>query len=184
LLAVARFCYRDWVEAVQDYQAIPVIRTLERHHTQAHREVTQWQQQGRFVADFDLKMPDYPQGSTALDTVRDQIVEPLRLECAPRAASGHWRRSTGVAGSLQIFLMWVFLTLFPARRQQEYRSMRVALSCPIQPPEEVPQGGGFFRCRRLNSATAISGETLLTIIYTGRTTTRGGTTQTGFGSWR
>ena len=144
ILAVARFCYRDWVESIQDYKGIPVIRTLERHHTEAHREVAQWQRQGKFVADFDLKLPDYPQGSTALDTVRDQIVEPLRLECAPRGSSGYWRSSEAVAGSLQVFLMWACLALFPARRQEEYRSMRVALSCPIQPPEEIPPGGVIF----------------------------------------
>jgi hypothetical protein len=144
ILAVTRFCYRDWVEAVQDYELIPVIRTLERHNAEAKREVAQWQQQGRFVSDFDLKIPNYAQGSTALDTVRNQIVEPLRLECAPRSASGRWRNFTAVACSLQVLLIWMFLTLFPARRQQEYRSMRVALSCPIQPPEEIPPGGVIF----------------------------------------
>jgi hypothetical protein len=132
------------VESRRDYKAIPVIRTLERHHAEAHREVAQWQQQGRFVADFDLKMPDYPEGSTALDTVRDQILEPLRLECAPRGSSGYWRSFAAVAGSIQVFLIWAFLALFPARRQEEYRSMRLALSCPIKPTEEIPPGGVIF----------------------------------------
>jgi hypothetical protein len=29
----------------------------------------------------------------------------------------------------------------PARRQQEYRTARIALSCPITRPEGVPQNG-------------------------------------------
>ncbi len=141
LLALAKFLYTDEVETEGDYEQIPLIKLLNNHLEKARREIAEWTKNRLSVSDFEKKWPDTPEGETALAVVRAKIVEPLRIECRPRTSRGLFRGGFVIAKSHQHYLKWSFLADLPPRRQQEYRTARIALSCPITRPEGVPQNG-------------------------------------------
>jgi hypothetical protein len=141
LLATSKFLYRDEVETESDYQQIPLFKVLNNHLEKVRKEITEWTKNRRSVSDFEKKWPDTAEGETALAVVRAKIVEPLRLECRPRTSRGLFRGGALIAKSHQHYLKWSFLTELPARRQQEYRTARIALCCPITRPEGVPPNG-------------------------------------------
>jgi len=141
LLALAKFLYTDEVEQKGDYDQIPLIKLLNTHLEKVRKEIAEWTKNRQSVSDFDKKWPDTQQGETALAVVRAKIVEPMRIECRPRTSRGLFRSGFKIAQSHQYYLKWSFLADLPARRQQEYRTARIALSCPITRPEGVPQNG-------------------------------------------
>jgi hypothetical protein len=141
LLATSKFLYRDEVETVGDYEQIPLFKVLNNHLEKVRKEITEWTKNRRSVSDFEKKWPDTAEGETALAVVRAKIVEPLRIECRPRTSRGLFRGSFKIAKCHQDYLKWSFLTELPARRQQEYRTARIGLCCPITRPEGVPQDG-------------------------------------------
>lgn len=141
LLATSKFLYRDEVETESDYQQIPLVKVLNNHLEKVRKEITEWTKNRRSVSDFEKKWPDTAEGETALAVVRAKIVEPLRIECRPRTSRGLFRGGFVIAKSHQHYLKWSFLTELPARRQQEYRTARIALCCPITRPEGVPPNG-------------------------------------------
>jgi site-specific recombinase XerD len=142
--SITRYLYRDWVETAREYDSLPIFVTLNRYLSQAHQEVVSWQKQQKFVADPKKKIPNAPEGMTTLEYIIEQVTEPLRQECAPRNAAGRAREPGGIAQSLMVFLQFLLLTLFPPRRQQDHRSLRIALTCPIERPPEVPADGVIY----------------------------------------
>jgi hypothetical protein len=84
------------------------------------------------------------EGETALTTLRREVVEPLRLECRPRRKDGVFREPFVIAISHQHYLKWSLLTDLPPRRQKAYRTTKIALSCPIGRPSDVPSEGYYF----------------------------------------
>lgn len=141
LLALVKFLYTDEVETEDDYEQIPLVKVLNNHLEKVRKEIAEWTKNRQSVSDFEKKWPDTQEGSTALAVVRAKIVEPLRVECRPRTSRGLFRRGFVIAKSHQHYLKWSFLADLPARRQQEYRTARIALSCPITRPSGVPQNG-------------------------------------------
>lgn len=141
LFALAKFLYIGEVETVNDYEQIPLVKVLNNHLEKVRKEITEWTKNRRSVSDFEKKWPDTQFGETALAVVRAKVVESLRLECRPRTSRGLFRESVVIAKSHQDYLKWLFLAFLPARRQQEYRTARIALSCPITRPEGVPPHG-------------------------------------------
>lgn len=85
------------------------------------------------VADIAKKWLDLP-------TVLEEVVTPLRLECAYRNVAGDLRPPTAIARSFQLFLVWGLLTFRPPRRQQEFRGLKLALSCPLPRPTGLREG--------------------------------------------
>ncbi len=145
LAALGRFQYRTEVEVLSDYQNIPILQVIENHHKENSRKVTDWNVNKRFVSNQEQKWPDVKEGQTALSAVRQNILEPLRLECWPKYKGNKPRGGSAIAKSAQRFLAWFFLAGLPARRQEEYRDLKLALSCPVQRPpfSELPEKGVY-----------------------------------------
>ena len=141
LLALAKFLYTSEVEEDADYALLPVFKVLKNHLGAAIKDITEWVNNRQSVSDFDKKWPDTEEGETALWVVRTKIVEPLRLECRPRNSIGRFRRGSIIATSYQRYITWSLMADLPPRRQQEYRTTRIALTCPVKRPPDVPQNG-------------------------------------------
>jgi len=140
-LALAKFQYHTEIDHINDYKKIPIIKTIYRHSSNVRKENKQWESQKRSSVNLSKKWPQVISTKTALSTVRLQILEPLRLECRFKYQNLHLRDGNAIAASIQRYLMWSFLADIPARRQEEYRSLQVALFCPIDRPSEVPPDG-------------------------------------------
>ena len=141
LLALAKFLYTSEVEEEADYKQIPLFKALNNHLSSVRKDISEWVKNRQSVSDFEKKWPDTAEGETALEVVRTKIVEPLRLECRPRNSRGRFRSGFAIAKSYQDYLKWSLLADIPARRQQEYRTLRIALICPVKRPESVPPDG-------------------------------------------
>lgn len=141
LLALAKFLYTSEVEEEADYAQIPALKVLNNHLATVRKDISEWTQNRQSVSDFEKKWPDTKEGETALSVVRAKIVEPLRLECRPRDSRGNFRRGFVIARSHQHYLKWWLMADIPPRRQQEYRTARIALSCPVKRPDSVPPDG-------------------------------------------
>ena len=144
LKRLGHFLYRDQVEHYSDFQQIPVFLVLEEMGKAAVQEIQNWNKQKKTVSDRSLKWPDSKPGETALTTIRREIVEPLRLECRPRRQKGDLRDPHVIAQSLLYYLLWMLVSELPPRRQKVYRTMRIALSCPVIRPPDVPIDGFYF----------------------------------------
>jgi hypothetical protein len=141
LLALAKFLYTGEVEEEADYALLPLFKVLNNHLDTVRKDISEWTQNRRSVSDFEKKWPDTAEGETALSVVRSFIVEPLRIECRPRNSRGQFRRGFAIARSHLYYLKWSLMADRPARRQQEYRTLRIALTCPVKRPSDVPQNG-------------------------------------------
>jgi hypothetical protein len=135
ILALAKFRYFSEVADESGYRQIPLINLLDAHLTTVNGEVQEWQRNKQYVSDWSKKFPDVSAEETALSVVLNQVVEPLRLECRPRGKRGDLRGGFAIATSHQHYLKWAFMSYAPARRQEEYRTLRIALSCPVKRPE-------------------------------------------------
>ncbi|MEO8891094.1 MAG: hypothetical protein ABI417_06100 [Coleofasciculaceae cyanobacterium] len=141
LLALAKFLYTCEVEEEADYAQIPLFKALNNHLDTARKDISEWTQNRRSVSDFEKKWPDTADGETALSVVRTKVVEPLRIECRPRNSLGQFRGGFVIAKSHLYYLKWSLMAERPARRQQEYRTLRIALTCPVKRPLDVPSDG-------------------------------------------
>lgn len=141
LSALAKFQYYEEVVNINDYANIPVIKVVNKYSCAVRKEIKEWERQKRYVVNPEKKWPEVIEGKTVLTTVRHQILEPLRLECRFKYDNWHIRENLTIAMSLQRYLVWSFLADMPARRQEEYRSTRIALCCPIERPADVPSDG-------------------------------------------
>ncbi|MBD1853174.1 hypothetical protein H6F87_24840 [Cyanobacteria bacterium FACHB-502] len=145
LSALGRFQYRTAVEVSRDYRRIEVLQVIENQHKRNSQKVTTWNRNKQFVADQEQKWPDVEDGQTALSTVRQNVLESLRLECFPKSKDNKLREGSAIAKSEQQFLAWFLLAGMPPRRQEEYRDLKTALSCPIQRPSTsvLPENGVY-----------------------------------------
>jgi hypothetical protein len=84
-------------------------------------------------------------------------------EKQPRSISSRLR---AIARSHLYYLKWSLMADRPARRQQEYRTLRIALTCPVKRPSDVPSDGLYHPCRRWRFVKSIGTEHSRTIIYT------------------
>ncbi|WP_414545891.1 hypothetical protein [Nostoc sp. CCY0012] len=141
ILSLAKFLYVQQVENDADYRLIPIFSIIENHQQKILAELEEWRNSGHSVSDWSKRWPDVPVGQTALQFIQQKIVEPLRFECRPRNKRGDLRSSWSVAVSYQTYLKWALLSYLPARRQEEYRELKIALSCPIERPQDIPPNG-------------------------------------------
>ncbi|MBC1239469.1 hypothetical protein [Nostoc sp. 2RC] len=141
ILALAKFLYLQQVESDADYRLIPVFSTIDNYCNKILVELDEWRSSRHSVSDWSKRWPDVPVGQTALEFIQEKIVEPLRYECRPRDKRGDFRPSWSIAISYQCYLKWALLSYLPARRQEEYRELKVALSCPIERPQDIPPNG-------------------------------------------
>jgi hypothetical protein len=126
--ALVRFQYcRETADT--KYADIPAMRVVRGHLNRLEKQ----SQQDQPVADQTLKWLDLPQ-------VWQRVVTPLRYECASRQFDGQQRPLTAIAQSFHLFLVWGLLTFRPPRRQQEFRDLKVSLSCPVKRPEGLADG--------------------------------------------
>jgi len=144
LKRLVHYRYRDQIKRKTDYDDIPILNTLQEKSRQVTKVVKKWQKTRTFVANQERKWPDAVEGETALTTMRRLVVEPLRLETRPRRKNNVFRKGNVIAKSTQHYLKWTFLADLPPRRQFAYRTTRVALSCPIKRPDDVPIEGCYF----------------------------------------
>jgi len=145
LLMVAKFLYADEIEDKEDYKGIPIIRTLKKRMDTEQKAVKQWEKDRHYVANQSRKWPEPPTpGQTVLEYTQEAVIAPLRLECRPRQSTGDFCKGRIIAKSLMIYLMFVDVGLLPPGRQQELRSYRIVLSCPVQRPDTVPIDGLYW----------------------------------------
>jgi hypothetical protein len=144
LLMLAKFLYASQVEEKEDYKNIPIIRTILKRIDQEQSDVQEWEKNRHYVADQSRKWPEPPEGQTVLEYVQSALIETLRLECRPRQSTGDFCKGRIIAKSHLIYLMFVDLGLLPPGRQQEPRTFRIALSCPVARPETVPAEGVYW----------------------------------------
>lgn len=141
LLALAKFQYFLEVENETEYTGLAIYNVLLKYSRKISKEKLLWKRNKYSVANQDFKWPTTQEGETALDVIRAQIVEPLRLGCRLRYNGGHRKEADRIAVCYMRYLIWTFLADMPPRRQQEYRSLRIALSCPIERPNNIPIDG-------------------------------------------
>jgi hypothetical protein len=141
LSAVYKFIYYEEVDCLKDYENFPIGKVITKHSRNIRKEIKEWSHQKRCAVSLDQKWPETLPGKTALTTVREQILEPLRQECRFKYDNWHTREGNTIAMSLQRYLVWSFLADMPARRQEEYRSLQISLCCPIVRPADVPVDG-------------------------------------------
>ena len=144
LQRLAHYLYRKQVSRAADYSSIPIFVTLKDEIRKGVALKKKWEKTKTYVANQARKWPEVVEGETALTTLRRAVVEPLRLECRPRRKDGVFREPFVIAISHQHYFKWAFLTDLPPRRQQAYRTARIALSCPVVRPADVPADGCYF----------------------------------------
>lgn len=144
LTALGKFQYRTEVGSDSDYQKIPVLKIIRQHSQNVREEVKNWESRKQQVVPISKKWPRVVEGQTALTTMRKQVVEELRAFCRPKYSSNwHLRSGSSIAASLRDYLAWSMMTDMPARRQEEARSWKISLVCPIERPEEIPHDGFY-----------------------------------------
>jgi hypothetical protein len=141
--AFGRFLYADWVEVEEDYKQLPVFKTLTIAHA-AIQEPIKERQKSPDVAGLAAKWPVVPKGSTALEVFQQDVLGPMRLECLPRTYSRALKSKQRIAHLYQQYNRVALMGLMPPLRQQVDRSLRCALSCPIQRPDDVPVDGLYY----------------------------------------
>ncbi|HEY9880042.1 MAG TPA: hypothetical protein V6D29_16425 [Leptolyngbyaceae cyanobacterium] len=141
LLKLSYYQYRHEVEEAEEYDQIEIIGSIKAIQREYRAEAKRWNKSRQYVADQSKKWPDVPDGKTALTVLREGLFVKLWQRCRPRNSSGVLHDAHPLAQFLAIFLMWAELLLEPPRRQQEFRTRRVALVCPIQRPASVPPNG-------------------------------------------
>lgn len=141
VLDVAYYQYRHQVEASAEYKTIPLINTIKDLKAEYNKRHFSAKQQGRFVVDQSKKWPTPQPGQTALSAMREALLPALIDRCLPRDSTTHFKKGYALATFLANLLLWSELLLEPPRRQEELRTRRLALACPIQRPDSVPADG-------------------------------------------
>jgi hypothetical protein len=142
--AIGRVQYAGWVDADEEYENIPLFKTLKKYFRVVFQELEEWEEGGESVSDWSKKWPDTPEGMTALEVVQEKVLEPIRQECRPRNYLGYFHKPRKLAHKYQHFLKLALVGINPPRRSQDDRTTRIALSCPIQRPHDVPANGCFY----------------------------------------
>lgn len=141
LSKIAHWLYTGSVDTTAEYARIPLIATIKDLQAEVRREEVAWKSQNRYAADQSKKWPDTKPGQTALSALREGLLVQLLQRCRPRNSSGAFHEPKPQARFLAAYLIWFELAFEPPRRQQEFRTRRVALACPIQRPDTVPPDG-------------------------------------------
>ena len=141
--AVAYFQYASEVEDAGEYSQIPLFVALRDLQKEYEEQAKDWTINRQYVADQSKKWPEVPEGKTALKVVQETVMEPLRQCCRPRDSYGNFHGPKQLASFLEDALMWFNLAIEPARRQQEARTCKVGLVCPVERPQEVPAAGFY-----------------------------------------
>jgi hypothetical protein len=141
--AAGRVLYSDWVELPDDYDLLPIFKKMRAAYADIQDAVDE-RMQSPDVACLAGKWPDVPEGSTALHEFQQRVLEPMRLECRPRNHSRKLRSSRRIAHLHQKYLRAGMMGLLPPLRQQVDRSLKLALSCPVNRPKFVPPEGYYY----------------------------------------
>lgn len=142
--AIAKFLYRYEVEHADEYKDMAVFRALRQLQDEIGEQEKQWTNERRMVSDLTRKLPPVEGDETCLEVFRREVVEPLRLSTAPRYKEGRMKQPQHIALHLWDYLVAEVVAYVAPRRQQEYRSLKLALSCPINRPNSVPADGYYF----------------------------------------
>ena len=143
MMAAGRVLYADWVTVVDDYEQLPLFKTLRAAYGEIQQAVNE-RQRSRDVACLAEKWPQVPESSTALEVFQQGVAEPMRLDCRPRTHSRKLRSPKRIAHRYQQFLRVAYMAWMPPLRQQVDRSLKLALSCPVVRPQEVPPDGIYY----------------------------------------
>jgi len=143
LAKLGEFQYCKDTNFAIDYEQIPVLRVIASRSQKVSRKIRQKQRNREYVADQAMKWPDVIPGQTALTTIHQQVLDPLRLDCRPKSSANKLRLGSGIARSEQTFFAWFLLAGMPTRRQREHCNLKLALCCPIQRPSDVPIDGVY-----------------------------------------
>ncbi|HEY9761407.1 MAG TPA: hypothetical protein V6D07_02720 [Trichocoleus sp.] len=141
LLKIGYYQYRHEVEEAQEYDQIELIGSIKAIQREYRAQAKEWNKLRQYAANQSKKWPDVPDGRTVLTFLREDFFVKLWQRCRPRNSSGVLHDPSPLAQFLAILLMWAELLLEPPRRQQEFRTRRIALACPIQRPASVPPDG-------------------------------------------
>jgi hypothetical protein len=142
-MAAGRVLYADWVTVADDYEQLPLFKTIRAAYGEIQEAVNE-RQRSMDVACLAQKWPHVPEGSTALEVFQQGVTEPMRLDCRPRTYSRKLRSPRRIAHRFQQFLRVAYMSWIPPLRQQVDRSLKIALSCPIVRPQEVPPDGVYY----------------------------------------
>lgn len=143
LQKIVHWLYRNEVESLSEYNQIPVFQALSDLRREWKGKVSEWKRQNKSVADRSKMWPDTPLDTTALAVLRNGLLTNLCLRCRPRSSYGKLHSNLAQAKFYATFLMWAELAFEPPRRQQEFRTRRIALACPITRPRDVPLDGFY-----------------------------------------
>lgn len=142
--AIGRVQYAHWVDTEDEYDLLPIFKSLQKYFKVVFGEIDEWIEGGESVADWSKKWPDTPEGMTALEVVQEKVVEPIRQECLPRNYRGEFQKSHLLAHRYQHFIKLALIGVNAPRRSQEDCTTRIALSCPVTRPHEVPAEGCYY----------------------------------------
>lgn len=138
---LAHFLYTDEVESVSEYAQIPIIGVINDIKKEWREKASEWTRNRQFAADQSKKWPETKPGETALGVLQTGLLQKLCLRCRPRCSSGVLHGPHPQARFYASYLVWFELAFEPPRRQQELRTRRIALACPVQRPADVPPDG-------------------------------------------
>ncbi|MGD1908322.1 MAG: hypothetical protein ACFB0C_20355 [Leptolyngbyaceae cyanobacterium] len=141
--AAGRILYSDWVTLTEDYNQLPVFKTLRAAYGEIQEAVNE-RQQSMETACLKEKWPEVPPGRTALEVFQQGVLEPMRQDCRPRTHSRKLRSPRRIAHRYQQYLRVAMMGWIPPLRQQVDRSLKIALSCPITRPASVPVEGCYY----------------------------------------
>ena len=141
---VYHFLYRNQVQHKSDYKGQPIESLLSRYLDEKLARKKQWQNTQKKTCNERLKFPEPEPDRMGLEILQEDVAEILRQETRPKNQYGTVRFETAIAKSEQLFLMWGLLVYGPARRQEEQRTVRIWLYCPVKRPPDVPADGYYW----------------------------------------
>lgn len=117
----------------KDFVDIPAMKIIRSHHNEVQVKC----KKQKPVVDSNIKWLEMPD-------VFNKIVKPLRLECRYRNGRRALRNDKTIAASFQRFLIFGVLTFIPPRRQQEWREVKIGLSCLLTDKPKNLMPGQFI----------------------------------------
>jgi len=138
---IIQFQYASEVEDLEEYRQLPLMAALRDLQREVRAQAEAWNNSRVYVADQNKKWPDVPPGKSARMELIDGLFQHIRRRCRPRSSAEVFHTAFAQAKFYATFLMWTEVLLEPPRRQEEIRTRRIALACPIQRPESVPADG-------------------------------------------
>ncbi len=144
LIALAKYVYRHEVTWDCDYESIPIFKVLYAHLKNEMQKAAEWTAKRRTVVNLEHKWIERREGQTTLAAIWEQIILPLQMETRLRNQWGQLRKGQAIAKSQKSFLIWHRMGSYPAARQSVLRTMKIATSCPITRPDDVPPDGWYI----------------------------------------